>query len=78
MTSSLYVPGKLADCENVIVDVGTGYFVEKASASDAISRWYLHGKELADAFILPRLEFTVDGGRYKDVAREGGIPHQEP
>ncbi|KAJ1033462.1 hypothetical protein NDA13_001453 [Ustilago tritici] len=34
LTSSLYVPGKLADSENVIVDVGTGYFVEK-STTDA-------------------------------------------
>ncbi|EPQ30295.1 uncharacterized protein PFL1_02411 [Pseudozyma flocculosa PF-1] len=32
LTSSLYVPGKLADLENVIVDVGTGYFVEKSTA----------------------------------------------
>ncbi len=29
LTSSLYVPGKLADHEHVLVDVGTGYFVEK-------------------------------------------------
>ena len=29
LTSSLYVPGKLTDLENVIVDVGTGYFVSK-------------------------------------------------
>lgn len=29
LTSSLYVPGKLSDLENVIVDVGTGYYVEK-------------------------------------------------
>ncbi|ETS61050.1 hypothetical protein PaG_04988 [Moesziomyces aphidis] len=34
LTSSLYVPGKLSDLENVIVDVGTGYYVEK-STSDA-------------------------------------------
>ncbi|TKY85070.1 hypothetical protein EX895_006150 [Sporisorium graminicola] len=34
LTSSLYVPGKLSDLDNVIVDVGTGYFVEK-STSDA-------------------------------------------
>jgi prefoldin alpha subunit len=25
----LYVPGKLSDLENVIVDVGTGYYVKK-------------------------------------------------
>ncbi|KAL7411841.1 Prefoldin [Mrakia frigida] len=29
LTSSLYVPGKLTDLENVIIDVGTGYFVSK-------------------------------------------------
>ena len=29
LTSSLYVPGKLADPENVIVDVGTEYYVKK-------------------------------------------------
>lgn len=29
LTNSLYVPGKLRDLENVIVDVGTGYYVKK-------------------------------------------------
>ncbi|KAI0345831.1 Prefoldin-domain-containing protein [Trametopsis cervina] len=29
LTNSLYVPGKLSDAENVIVDVGTGYYVKK-------------------------------------------------
>ncbi|KAM9859095.1 prefoldin subunit 5 [Aulostomus maculatus] len=29
LTSSMYVPGKLNDVEHVIVDVGTGYYVEK-------------------------------------------------
>ena len=29
LTTSLYVPGTLADTENVIVDVGTGFYVEK-------------------------------------------------
>ena len=29
LTGSLYVPGKLCDVENVIVDVGTGYYVQK-------------------------------------------------
>ena len=29
LTSSLYVKGRLADRENVIVDVGTGFYVEK-------------------------------------------------
>ncbi|CAD6890503.1 unnamed protein product [Tilletia controversa] len=29
LTASLYVPGKLADVGHVLVDVGTGYYVEK-------------------------------------------------
>ncbi|RUO96614.1 hypothetical protein BC936DRAFT_141745 [Jimgerdemannia flammicorona] len=32
---NLYVPGQLADVDNVIVDIGTGYYVEK-STKDAI------------------------------------------
>ena len=28
LTQSLYVPGELADTEHVLVDIGTGYFVE--------------------------------------------------
>jgi len=30
LTNSLYVPGKLSDPEHVIVDVGTGYYVQKS------------------------------------------------
>ncbi|KAJ4481238.1 Prefoldin [Lentinula aciculospora] len=29
LTNSLYVPGKLSDPEHVLVDVGTGYFIQK-------------------------------------------------
>jgi len=29
LTTSLYVPGTLADTEHVLVDVGTGFYVEK-------------------------------------------------
>lgn len=29
MTESLYVPGQLANTERVLVDIGTGYFLEK-------------------------------------------------
>jgi len=32
LTSSLYVKGKLADREKVIVDVGTGFYVEKTTS----------------------------------------------
>ena len=31
LTSSLYVPGTLADVKKVVVDIGTGYYVEKVN-----------------------------------------------
>jgi prefoldin alpha subunit len=31
LTSSLYIPGRLTDVENVVIDVGTGYYVKKVS-----------------------------------------------
>lgn len=34
MTSSLYLPGKVASKDHYLVDIGTGYFVEK-NAQDA-------------------------------------------
>merc|ERR1711962_638260 len=29
LTASLYVPGKLKDINNVLIDIGTGYYIEK-------------------------------------------------
>jgi prefoldin alpha subunit len=34
LTGSLYVPGTIADTQRVIVDIGTGYYVEKVSTSE--------------------------------------------
>lgn len=31
LTSSLYVPGELSNLDEVIVDIGTGYYVSKVS-----------------------------------------------
>jgi prefoldin alpha subunit len=41
LTTSLYVPGQLASNEKVIVDVGTGFYVEK-STKDAVK--FYNGK----------------------------------
>ena len=30
----MYVPGKLHDVEHVLIDVGTGYYVEKVSGNN--------------------------------------------
>jgi prefoldin alpha subunit len=37
LTSSLYVPGRLRDVENVLVDVGTGYYAQKVRL---LLTWY--------------------------------------
>ncbi|KAF2131618.1 Prefoldin alpha subunit [Dothidotthia symphoricarpi CBS 119687] len=57
LTSSLYVPGRLTDAEHVLVDVGTGFFVEKdvASAKDFYERKV---KDLGDS--LKDLESVVN------------------
>jgi prefoldin alpha subunit len=58
LTSSLYVPGKLTDHEHVLVDVGTGFFVEKgiAEAKDFYERKV---KDLGES--LKDLEGVVEG-----------------
>lgn len=56
LTSSLYVPGTLADLDKVIVDVGTGYFVEK-SRPDAKVFYEAKVKELGEN--LGKLEAVV-------------------
>lgn len=58
LTSSLYVPGRLTDSEHVLVDVGTGYFVEKEvkSAGEFYERKV---KDLGDS--LRDLEGVIQG-----------------
>ncbi|KAF1835519.1 Prefoldin alpha subunit [Decorospora gaudefroyi] len=58
LTSSLYVPGKLTDHEHVLVDVGTGFFVEKdiVGARDFYERKV---KDLGES--LKDLEGVVQG-----------------
>ena len=34
LTPSLYVPGKLASTDVVLVDIGTGFYVEKVRRTD--------------------------------------------
>ncbi|XP_077048905.1 prefoldin subunit 5, partial [Agelaius phoeniceus] len=49
LTSSMYVPGKLQDTRTVLVDVGTGYYVEK------VGRGRLGGLGTPIATPLPHL-----------------------
>ncbi|KAA8893002.1 Prefoldin subunit-domain-containing protein [Sphaerosporella brunnea] len=56
LTTSLYVPGKLSDSKHVLVDVGTGYYVEK-TAEDAVK--FYNGKVTALQKSLGDLEKVV-------------------
>ena len=51
LTTSLYVPGELSSTSHVLVDVGTGYYVEKTTA-DAVKFYTAKvdaiGKNLVD------------------------------
>ncbi|GAA99946.1 uncharacterized protein L969DRAFT_95872 [Mixia osmundae IAM 14324] len=57
LTSSLYVSGKLSDTSNVIVDVGTGYFVEK-SVKEA--RIFYNSKAMALRKNLEEIQPTIE------------------
>ncbi|TKA73757.1 hypothetical protein B0A49_05095 [Cryomyces minteri] len=46
LTTSLYVPGRLASSTHVLVDVGTGFYVEKRTA-DATAFYKAKTEELA-------------------------------
>ncbi|KAI9840140.1 MAG: subunit of tubulin prefoldin [Sclerophora amabilis] len=58
LTTSLYVPGTIADTEKVIVDVGTGFYVEK-STKDATTFYDAKVEELGAN--LKDLESIVQG-----------------
>ena len=64
LTGSMYVPGKLKDPEKVIVDVGTGYYVEKDLTS---------AKEYFDKkvkYVTEQMEKVQAIGNEKNKVRE--------
>jgi len=60
LTTSLYVPGRLASKGRVVVDVGTGFFIEKVRSAFAFwqgfSSWVDGGKTF---FGLMNLDETI-------------------
>ncbi|KAK3693901.1 putative prefoldin subunit 5 [Podospora appendiculata] len=84
LTNSLYVKGKLSDPDRVIVDVGTGFYVEKDTKS-AGQFYEAKVKELGDN--IQELELIVQNKsnslrvveevlRQKVLAQGGGQPQQ--
>jgi hypothetical protein len=65
LTNSLYVPGKLSDTENVIIDVGTGYYVSKVGPSPV--------------FPLPLLRTATDTRRGQEtLSTKGRLCQHQP
>ncbi|KAJ4296600.1 subunit of tubulin prefoldin [Kalmusia sp. IMI 367209] len=58
LTSSLYVPGRLTSSTHVLIDIGTGFFVEK-STGDATDFYNRKVKDLGDS--LKDLEGVING-----------------
>jgi prefoldin alpha subunit len=80
LTSSLYVPGTLADTETVLIDVGTGFYVEK-SPSDALIFYEAKIEELGKN--IKDLENIVNGKAnnlrvVEEVLRQKVLAGQQP
>ncbi|EON61361.1 hypothetical protein W97_00575 [Coniosporium apollinis CBS 100218] len=71
LTPSLYVPGRLMDVSTVLVDVGTGFYVEKSTA-DAQDFYKRKIEDLGRN--LKELEAIVQGkGKNLSVVEEGEL-----
>lgn len=69
LTTSLYVPGRLASADTVLVDVGTGFYVEK-SAAEAVDFYERKIKDLEAS--LKDLEGVIqDKGNNLRVIEDG-------
>jgi prefoldin alpha subunit len=64
----MYVPGKLKSCEKVLVDIGTGYYVEKVGSQccvygpqyhACIHVFLLQTTKEADEFYQRKLDYVV-------------------
>ncbi len=44
LTQSLYVNGKIACTDKVLIDIGTGYFVEVGQRGACVTRTSMHGE----------------------------------
>lgn len=73
LTSSLYVKGKLADREKVLVDVGTGFYVEKVGFHSCALRvdlvWLTCGQTTAKATEFYNTKIKGLENNLKDLAK---------
>ena len=64
LTGSMYVPGQLANPDKVVVDIGTGYYVEKSSKN---AQEYFNRKV---KFVTENMERVQSIGNEKAKIRE--------
>lgn len=64
LTGSMYVPGQLSDPDKVLVDVGTGYYVEKDIGS---AKEYFNKKV---KYVTDQMEKVQGIGNEKNKIRE--------
>ena len=64
LTGSMYVPGKFSDPEKVIVDIGTGYYIEKDT--DSAKEYF--GKKVK--YVTEQMEKVQAIGNEKNKIRE--------
>jgi len=76
LTSSLYVPGRLIDVENVLVDVGTGYYVQKVRPH-LLLRWRLSTPCVTDAGPSSEALRTKDRVHQDESGRTAGDDPEE-
>uniref|UniRef100_A0A1A9ZZ25 Prefoldin subunit 5 n=1 Tax=Glossina pallidipes TaxID=7398 RepID=A0A1A9ZZ25_GLOPL len=57
LTSSMYIPGRIKDLDNFILDVGTGYYVEKRSRATFIS---FQNLESSKDYFKRRIEYVQE------------------
>jgi len=80
LTTSLYVPGELSSTEHVLVDVGTGYYVEKSTA-DAIGFYTAKVDVLAKSLAELEKVVTQKGQNVRvveEVIRRRMLEGQQP
>lgn len=64
LTGSIYVPGKIADADSVIIDIGTGYYVQKDLES---AKEYMKRRV---AFVTEQMEKIQGMGQEKSTIRD--------
>ena len=77
--SQMYVPGSLNDVENVLVDIGTGYYVEKATKF-LLQSLYIIKNQLSLQSILSKwfvFFLSIECGRLKVFLQtQNRLPHK--